>query len=67
MAASSSSHEPISGPSTTIDVQEPDVDPYPDVDVDLDSDEESDYDYIHGGYDIHDPDIVRNLASYIPP
>ena len=57
--ATSSSHEPIAGPSTGQDL---DMDYYPDVDVDVESDEESKYDYFHAGYDIHDPDIVRNLA-----
>lgn len=64
MAMSSSSPESIAELSNTIDVQDLIIDPYSDVDVDVDSDEESDYDHIHAGYDIHNPDIVRNVTSY---
>ena len=54
--ASSTSHEPIAGPSSAIDFQDA-----LSSDVDAESDEESDYDHIHAGYDIHNPDIVRTL------
>lgn len=64
MAAFSSNHEPIAGPSSTIDFQGADMDI---SDVDVESDEESNYDHIHAGYDIHNPDNVCTLAILTAP